>query len=191
MGNDVMEAIEDTFPIFSTRQKFICQEWKDFDITAGSITLKLGQLCTNMVPDSSQPTSRSLFGFGRLFDEMHSRYEMREGRQSLSLEGETFENAKAVCEEDFAGSFLDIGELFDPTICSSLLGGFNDIFGSNFTYTIDDSGNIQNSIANLLGEGQSFYINAKSEIVNYLFRYGNSDLYHYSPQHNGKCLVIK
>ena len=74
----------------------------------------------------------------------------------------TIENAKAVCEEDFAGSFLDMGELFDPTICSSLLGGFNDIFGSNFTYTIDDSGRVGSWI---FGNERIYILRRESDIM--------------------------
>ena len=82
---------------------------------------------------------------------------------------------------------FNVLDFFPSKQCSSLLGGLNSTFGTKNVIGAD--GKIQNLIASLLRllHGTSFYVNAKKESGDNLFKYGASDnseeeLYHLALQ---------
>ena len=70
---------------------------------------------------------------------------------------------------------FNILDFFPSKQCSSLLGGLNSSFGTKNVIGAD--GKTQNLIASLLRllQGTSFYVNAKKESGDNLFKYGASD----------------
>ena len=82
---------------------------------------------------------------------------------------------------------LNLLDFFPSKDCSSLLGGLDSNFETQSV--IGTEGKVQNLIASLLGllQGSSFYVNAKKESGENLFKYGESDnseeeLYHFALQ---------
>ena len=78
-------------------------------------------------------------------------------------------------------------DFFPSSQCSSLVGGLNSAFETQSI--IGAEGKIQSLIASLLGllQGNSFYVNAKKNSGENLFKYGESDnseeeLYHLASQ---------
>jgi hypothetical protein len=127
---------------------------------------------------------------------MHSRTK----RQAEEEDGDIFENAQTICEEDLGGSLFNMADFFPSKECASHFAGlFTDPTIPSDYQVIEDSlganGEVQLSNTSFLkqfaAQDAQFYVNAQSEEVDNLFKYGDSDLYHYNSNgdEDKKCLV--
>ena len=102
-------------------------------------------------------------------------------------------------QEDLDGNLFNMRDFFPSKQCSSLLGGTNSSFEP--LSVVGDEGKVQSVISYLLSllQGSSFYVNAKKESGENLFKYGESDnseeeLYHLALQNLEKeeeqCLTF-
>ena len=89
-------------------------------------------------------------------------------------------------QEDLGGNLFNMLDFFPSKQCSSLVGGLD---STSTESVIGAEGKIQNLIASLLKllEGSSFYVNAKKQSGENIFKYGESDnseeeLYHLALQ---------